>query len=181
MNYCEFYLKCDDIEIKNLTMDYLKDFHEYASQKEVAKRAGWKPHKNIRQSEYILREFINSELEYGIFYENKLIGIIGVYEDEYLYTTDKFKGKTGVEVGYSLNQNYWSRGIMTKVLKRFVNHLLTDLKFDYVSCSCFLDNERSIRVIKKCGFEFYGKHFYRNYDGKKIPCFYFYIENESDI
>ena len=177
MKYVNFILKCEDIEIKALEMKYLDDFHEYAIQKEVGPSAGWKPHKSIRQSKKILKEFIDSKLEYGIFLEDTLIGIIGIYEDDYLFEQPEFEEKTGVEIGYSLNKNYWNRGIMTKVVMCFANHLLNDLDYDYVSCSCFVENNISARVIEKCGFKFYGKHLYQNFDGTNKLCNYYYIEN----
>lgn len=177
MKYEDFILKCEDIEIKALEMKYLRDFYEYAMQNEVGPSAGWKPHKTIEQSKKILKDFIDSKLEYGIFQEDKLIGMIGVYEDDYLYEQPEFKDKTGVEIGYSLNKNYWNRGIMTKVVKYFVNHLLKDLDYDYVSCSCFVENKKSARVIEKCGFKFYGEHLYENFDGTNKLCYYYYIKN----
>ena len=177
MKYENFILKCQDIEIKALEMKYLDDFFEYAIQKEVGPQAGWKPHKSIKQSKKILKEFIDSKLEYGIFLEDKLIGMIGIYEDDYLYEQSQFEGKIGVEIGYSLNKNYWNRGIMTKVVKCFVNHLMSDLDYDFVSCSCFVDNDRSMRVIEKSGFKFYGEHMYENFDGTKKLCNYYYIKN----
>ncbi|WP_297813034.1 GNAT family N-acetyltransferase [uncultured Finegoldia sp.] len=177
MQYENFILKCGKIEIRNLKMKYLDDFHAYASQKEVGPQAGWKPHKTIKQSKSILKDFIESKLEYGIYLEDKLIGLIGVYEDDYLFDKPEFEGKSGVEIGYSLNKNYWGRGIMTDVVKCFVNHLINDLDYDYISCSCFVDNKRSLRVIEKSGFKFFAEHFFVNYDGNKKPCYYYYIEN----
>lgn len=67
MKYEDFILKCEDIEIKALEMKCLDDFHEYAIQEEVGPSAGWKSHKSIKQSKKILKDFINSKLEYGIF------------------------------------------------------------------------------------------------------------------
>ena len=58
----------------------------------------------------------------------------------------------------------------------FVNHLLEDLDYNDISCSCFIENIRSARVIKKYGFKFYGKHLYKNFDGTKKFCNY-YIKN----
>ena len=43
---------------------------------------------------------------------------------------------------------------MTKVVKCFVNHLLKDLDYDYVSCSCFVENKKECKLLKKNGFQF---------------------------
>ena len=61
------------------------------------------------------------------------------------------------EVGYWLGREYWSHGIMTKVLKKFVDHGFSYLGLTRIEAGIFNHNTASQRVLEKSGFTFEGE------------------------
>jgi RimJ/RimL family protein N-acetyltransferase len=57
-------------------------------------------------------------------------------------------------IGYWIGQDYWGRGIATKALRAFVEHLEVRPLYAIVA----QHNVGSIRVLEKCGFSPTGKH-----------------------
>lgn len=82
---------------KSVGNEIFRWFSRIRHSKEVGPSAGWKPHESIRQSKKILKEFIDSKLEYGVFLEDTLIGIIGIYEDDYLFEQPEFEEKQALK------------------------------------------------------------------------------------
>lgn len=60
-------------------------------------------------------------------------------------------GKT--EVGYWIGKEYWGKGIATRALSKFLDHVETRPLYAGVA----KDNTSSIRVLEKCGFTIVGE------------------------
>lgn len=56
-------------------------------------------------------------------------------------------------VGYWLGKDYWSKGIATAALAQF----LTEIKVRPLYAGVASDNQASIRVLEKCGFQIVGQ------------------------
>jgi RimJ/RimL family protein N-acetyltransferase len=56
------------------------------------------------------------------------------------------------EIGYWLAKTYWNQGIMTSVLKRFVEHSFHMYQFSRLEALVFKGNDASCRVLEKAGF-----------------------------
>lgn len=76
------------------------------------------------------------------------------------------------EVGYWLAKPYWSKGIMTSVLKAFCSFVEKEYKLERIEAPIFDFNTGSCRVAEKCGFVLEGvmrKAYFKNgkyVDGK---------------
>jgi RimJ/RimL family protein N-acetyltransferase len=57
------------------------------------------------------------------------------------------------EVGYWLGREYWGKGIATRALSAFLDHVTTRPLYAYVA----KHNIASIRVLEKCGFTITGE------------------------
>ena len=57
------------------------------------------------------------------------------------------------EVGYWLGKEYWGRGIATKALAAFLDHVHVRPLYAHAA----KDNRASIRVLEKCGFRVVGE------------------------
>ena len=93
---------------------------------------------------------------------NKVIGVISLP-----------KKLDGIyELGYSLEEKYWGKGIMTEATKALVDYAFKTLNAYEIDAGCFIDNYRSERVLLKCGFKYVGIHEkdYHNYDDKYVDC-----------
>jgi ribosomal-protein-alanine N-acetyltransferase len=79
----------------------------------------------------------------------KLIGGIS-YHMKYGLTSHKD------ELGYWLARDYWNKGIMSSVVKRFCAYGFDSLNLIRIEATVFENNLSSCRVLEKCGFEFEG-------------------------
>ena len=146
----------------------LEDLYEYASVEGVGEMAGWNHHKNIEESKMILDSFVRHKKTFALeLKENgNVIGSLGMEELD----PDPVAGERyGREIGYVLSKDYWGRGLMTEAVQAVIRHCFTVLKFDYLTCGHFVRNQRSYRVIEKCGFVFFAETEYRTrYDTVEI-------------
>ncbi len=58
----------------------------------------------------------------------------------------------GAEVVYVLDEAYWGRGLMSKILSRFVNDAFSRLRLDFIYAWIKPENGASIRVAEQAGF-----------------------------
>ena len=80
----------------------------------------------------------------GIFYDNKLIGVIGIVDIDW---QDK---KT--EIGYWIDSKYQGKGIITKSCKVIIDYAFNKLKLNKVEIHCAENNKKSQGIPKRLGF-----------------------------
>jgi len=133
----------------------LEDFYAYARVDGVGQMAGWKPHESLDESREILEMFIREKKTFALEYERKAIGSVGVetYE-EARYPELDLEDKRGREIGYVLSKDYWGQGLMPEAVRAVIRWLFDEVKLDFITVGHFTGNDRSRRVIEKCGFEF---------------------------
>jgi ribosomal-protein-alanine N-acetyltransferase len=89
--------------------------------------------------------------KYGINWaivDKKTDRVIGFYG---LMWIDPYNSRT--EVGFILAKEYWNRGITTKVLKRILELVFSELGINSVEATAMVGNNASARVLEKCGFK----------------------------
>lgn len=128
------------------------DFFEYAKSPNVGPHAGWKPHESLEETEKIIEEIFMPNDSFAIVLKEtgKMIGVIALEHDK---RRPEIPSK---EIGYSLAEEYWGRGIMTEATKAVIEYAFTDKKLDVLAICTSRVNERSARVIEKCGFTYEG-------------------------
>lgn len=57
-------------------------------------------------------------------------------------------------IGYRLNSNYWDKGYATEATKYFIKYLFEELHLDLILSSHFDFNDKSKKVLNKCGFNY---------------------------
>lgn len=132
----------------------LDDFYEYAKEEGVGEKAGWNHHASVEESRRILGFFINGKKTLALEWKEngKVIGSIGLEpRDEDAGLEPDLRGR---EIGYVLSKDYWGRGLMPEAVKAVINYCFRVLQFDYLTCGHFDHNDRSRRVVEKCGFRF---------------------------
>ena len=132
----------------------LSDFYEYASVEGVGEKAGWNHHQSPEESARILASFIKHKKTFALeLKENgKVIGSLGLEpRDEEAGLEESLLGR---EIGYVLSHDYWGRGLMPEAVKAVIDYCFRRLGFDYLTCGHFDHNDRSRRVVEKCGFVF---------------------------
>lgn len=143
-------------------MEDAESLFSYAKNPNIGPNAGWKPHQSIEESREILELFVQRD-EWALVdkHTNKIIGSVGVFRDEKRTCSDAWR------IGYVLSEEYWGKGVMTEAVKRVIQYIFEDLNASIISISHFPFNQRSRRVIEKCGFKFEGvlRRSFQIYDG----------------
>lgn len=156
-------LETQRLILRELTLEDLSDFHEYASMPEVADNAGWRPHSSMEESRAVLMALIDLKCERAIVLKesSKVIGSISIKQDP--------KRRVGLAsvIGYSLSKNYWGMGLMTEAVKRIIQYGFEEQALKVISAYHFQSNQRSQRVIEKAGLVLEGRMrcAYEMYDG----------------
>ena len=160
-------LKTERLTLRPWRAGDLDDFYEYARVDGVGQMAGWTPHANIEESQKILDMFIAEKRTFALEYEGKAVGSLGLETyDESRYPELGLDDKRGREIGYVLSKDYWGRGLMTEAVRAVVRWLLDDVKLDFIIVGHFTRNDRSRRVIEKCGFTYVKTIPYDTQDGR---------------
>lgn len=154
-------LETERLILRPFKSDDLNDLYEYAKVDGVGEAAGWTHHKDVNESKEILTLFIQEHRTFAITEKNsgKVIGSVGIERSGKIYERD-FAGKNINEIGYVLSKDYWGKGLMTEAVKRVICYMFDELKCDCVTVGHFVKNDRSRRVIEKCGFRFYSDGHY---------------------
>ena len=58
------------------------------------------------------------------------------------------------EIGYSLSPDYWGRGLIPEAVRELLRYGFEDLGLNTIWCDHYDGNQKSKRVIRKCGFRF---------------------------
>ena len=87
----------------------------------------------------------------GIFWtiarrdNNQMIGAVGMYINNFHHRA---------EISYDMDQQYWGRGIMSRVLRLVCRYAFEQMDIHRVEAITLKENEKSIRLLKKNGFRY---------------------------
>ena len=125
--------------------------YKYASDPEVGPRAGWEPHKSIKESIEIIRTVFHNDTTWAIELKEtgEPLGAMGYLPAEGSHLPSR-KGEP--LVGYWVGRPYWNRGICTEALQLMLGHIREATDIRSLIGSHFIDNPASGRVMEKCGF-----------------------------
>ena len=125
--------------------------YKYASDPEVGPRAGWPPHKSIKESLEIIRTVFHNDTTWAIELKEtgEPLGAMGYLPSEGSHLPSR-KGEP--LVGYWVGRPYWNRGICTEALQLMLDHISEATDIRSLIGSHFIDNPASGRVMEKCGF-----------------------------
>ncbi len=80
---------------------------------------------------------------------NNLIGGIGINK------VDKYQGTA--DIGYWIGKKYWGNGYATETLRVVIKFAFDKIKLRRLDAYVFVGNEKSGKVLEKCGFVLEGK------------------------
>jgi len=162
-------LRTERLTLRRLYPSDYRDMYEYSCLPEVTEYLLWYPHENPDQT-YRYLETLQSGYKHGEFYDwavvltetGKMIGTCG------FTSFDHEHGRA--EVGYVLNPRFWGCGIATEAVSAAIAFAFAELEINRVEAHFIEGNDRSLRVMEKCGMTFEGifrqymliKGFYRN-------------------
>lgn len=175
-------LETERLILREWKLSDADDLFEYASVPGVGECAGWPHHKDFDESFGRVQKFINERHTFAIVYKenNKVIGSLGIEEYKLEEKLTEFYDYKGREIGYVLSEDYWGHGLMTEAVKKVIDYCFQKLDYDFLLCGHFDWNDRSRRVIEKCGFKPYRKLvFDTKLDGKEEPGILYLLKNPN--
>ena len=143
---------------------------KYASNPDVGPRAGWPPHKTVKESKEIIRTVFHNDTTWAIELKEtgEPIGCIGYLPSDGC----KIPARDGEPlVGYWIAKPYWNQGICTEALQAMLDHIRNTTDYKSLISGHFVDNPASGRVMEKCGFVATGETYFdeTQYQGKGKP------------
>lgn len=148
-------IETDRLILRKVTLKDVDDlFTNWASDVDTTKYLTFDTHKEIRETEAIVRKMLAREND-GYFEwivevksNQEVIGIISAKR------TDEDKC---LEIGYSISSQYWNKGLVTEGLQEVIKYLFRECDINKIKAVISEDNIKSIRVASKCGLSFEGK------------------------
>lgn len=133
--------------------DDAADLYAFARDERIGGAAGWPPHRNIGESEEVIRTVFAAEETYAVVpkEEGRPVGCIGLLRNG---RSNIPTGPGEAEVGYWIGAPYWGRGLIPEALEELMRHAFEDLRLSALLCGACKENVRSLRVQQKCGFRY---------------------------
>jgi len=150
----ELAIQGNKISIRVLNSDDASDLLEYYTRnKDFLSK--FEPHRDeefytveVQKQSLIenYKEFIKGEgAHFGIYKAEKMIGRIRIYN----IVNGVFKSAF---IGYSMDEQYQGNGYMKEAVSLVVTYAYEELGLHRIEATTLVDNEKSQRVLKACGF-----------------------------
>ena len=148
-------LETTRLTLRRMTPKDAPDMYEYACRESVTRYLLWSPHPDENSTRRYLEQ-LQDQYKSGDFYDwaitltenGKMIGTCG-------YTEIDLQNERG-EVGYVLNPDYWGQGIACEAVMAVLEYGFTSLGLYRIEAHYIIGNDRSRRVMEKCGMTFEG-------------------------
>ncbi len=145
-------LETERLILRQWTLDDADDMFAYAKSPRVGPSAGWKPHESRAESVETIRSWLCDPAFWAIEEKasGRVIGSIGLHRDE-MYSNPQAR-----KIGYVLREESWGMGYMPEAVRRLTSFAFEELCMDVLSIRHYAFNDRSRRVIEKCGYRYEG-------------------------
>ena len=163
-------IETERLILRPFALSDLDDFYEYAKVEGVGEMAGWKHHESMEESLQILHMFIEGKHTFALVEKasGRAVGSVGLEMPSAL--ADEGDSESfGCEIGYVLSKSCWGKGYMTEAVRAVLQYCFHELRMDWVTCAHFMENDRSRRVIEKCGFRYVRDIKYETQLGEQKP------------
>ena len=150
------YFETERLIIRPWQMDDLDAFFQLEQNPNVGPNAGWKPILDRAESAEILKGFTEKPDELcaiTLKSSGRAIGSLGLHTDD--KRAPELQTVTRM-LGYVLDEPYWGQGYMTEAARGALRFAFDRMALELVSVYHFPFNDRSRRVIEKCGFRYEG-------------------------
>lgn len=133
------------------TIEDAEPLFKYAADPLVGPAAGWNVHESVEDSRRIIREILSENGTFAVIIKEngpEPVGSIGYFP----CTAAEAGGAP--EIGYWIARPFWGNGYIPEAVEALLALLFRTEKHPQVWCAHFTGNEKSRRVIEKCGFAY---------------------------
>jgi len=132
-----------------------ESLYAYASDPDIGFAAGWPPHRSVDESREVIRTVFAARETYAVELKSTgdAVGCCGV-----MLADGAPNGRIGSgegEIGYWLGKPYWGRGLIPEAVMALLWRCFNELGLSAVWCGHYDGNDKSRRVIEKCGFVYH--------------------------
>lgn len=125
------------------------DLFAYARDPRVGPDAGWQPHRSVEESRQIIGTVFSAPNVFAVVdkVSGRVIGSAGFVgrHQTVLPGPDE-------EIGYALSPEFWGRGLIPEAVRELLRYGFEDLGLATIWCGHYDFNDKSRRVVEKCGF-----------------------------
>jgi len=157
-------LRTQRLTLRKIKPEDSADMFEYSRIPDVSEYLLWTPHKNEDYTRDYLEQ-LQSQYRDGYFYDWAVV--LPVRDSSSLYgVRQKMIGTCGftsisldnnaAEIGYVLNPNYWGYGFAPEAVMAVLDFGFNKMGFNRIEARYIVGNDRSLRVMQKCGMTFEG-------------------------
>ena len=141
----------DWILMKQIVKEDLDDYAEINMNEELYQFKPGEPRKTIAAVQNIIghheRDFYKKIIiNLGVYVkeDNKMVGVVEIF--------DFNKKVNGVTIGYTLNKEYWGRGIATRATSMLLGYLFKEIEVNRVQAFVMPQNNKSKNVLLRNKF-----------------------------
>lgn len=144
-------IESERLILRSWKMSDLDTFYQHAFDREdSADSSAERP--PISMFENILSRIIDEKKQFAIILKETeaVIGSLGL-QPRHVDTgfADELHGR---EISYGLFKDYRGKGYMTEAVDAVCKYCFDQLHYDYLTCGYFDGNDKSKRVMERCGF-----------------------------
>ena len=145
-------LKNNNLIFKKISMQYLKEFHNYSIDPRLYEFLGYEPFTTIKETRSYLNKLLNriSNKENNAIYwfifkkkSKKLVGTAGLLNISY--------ENNSAEIGFGIDPKLWGKGYIITILEIIKFYSFEVLELNRIYGSTFKKNLRTINSIKASG------------------------------
>ena len=128
-----------------------ESLYRYACDGQVGPAAGWKPHESVEESRQIIRTVLSQPDTMAVLLRERpeeAIGSVGVF------STDAPDGESEPEIGFWIGRPFWGQGLIPEAVRELLRWCFMERGAARVWCGHSPGNDKSRRVIEKCGFTY---------------------------
>ncbi len=146
-------IKTERLILRKWRSEDAKQMYELCKDPDIGPKAGWPPHRDVYESNFIIDNVLTGPEAYAICFkedENKPIGCIELKMKD----CEIAKSADECEFGYWLGKPYWGQGIMPEAAKSLIDRAFTKLGINKIWIVYYDGNDNSGKVAKKLGFKY---------------------------
>lgn len=144
----------DRLRLRAIQVSDAEDLLKCYCDDEIANLACFEAIKTLKQAKSAIKKYFSkTENLWAITLKrtDRLIGTIGLYNNIY------FNVSNSKSLGFELAREHWGKGYATEAANAVIEYAFNKLQINLVVALHLWENERSKRVIEKCGFEYKGE------------------------
>ena len=142
-------IETERLRLRPWREDDAEELYRWASDPEVGPAAGWAAHTSVEDSLNVLRTILMKEDTWAVTLRGSdaPVGSIGVFP------TAVSGGKGQPEIGYWIARPLWGNGYIPEAVRALIARCFAR-GAEEVWCAHAAGNDKSRRVIEKCGFRY---------------------------